>query len=109
MHAIHLHELLLANRATQLLSEIPGVNLIGTAKEKAGIVSFTINGVHPHDIGSILDGEGIAIRAGHHCCMPLMTRYKIPATARASFALYNTLDEAEALAAGVRKVQEMFT
>ena len=109
MQAIHQHELLLANRATQLLAEIPGVNLIGTAKEKAGIVSFTINGVHPHDIGSILDGEGIAIRAGHHCCMPLMTRYSIPATARASFALYNTLDEADALAAGVRKVQEMLT
>lgn len=109
MHAIHQHELLLANRATQLLSEIPGVNLIGTAAEKAGIVSFTINGVHPHDIGSILDGEGIAIRAGHHCCMPLMTRYSIPATARASFALYNTLEEADALAAGVRKVKEMFT
>jgi cysteine desulfurase/selenocysteine lyase len=109
MNAIHEHELVLAKRATQLLSEIPGVNLIGTAMEKAGIVSFTINGVHPHDIGSILDGEGIAIRAGHHCCMPLMSRYGIPATARASFALYNTLDEADALAAGVRKVKEMFT
>ena len=108
MHAIHQHELLLANRASELLNEIPGVNLIGTAKEKAGIVSFTINGVHPHDIGSILDGEGIAIRAGHHCCMPLMARYGIPATARASFALYNTLDEADALAAGVRNVREMF-
>lgn len=109
MQAIHDHETVLANRASQLLREIPGVNLIGTAKQKAGIVSFTINGVHPHDIGSILDRDGIAIRAGHHCCMPLMTRYSIPATARASFALYNTLEEADALAAGVRKVQEMFT
>ena len=108
MHAIHDHETVLANRASELLKEIPGVRLIGTAKEKAGIVSFVIDGVHPHDIGSVLDAEGIAVRAGHHCCMPLMNCYGIPATARASFALYNTLEEADALAAGVRKVKEMF-
>lgn len=109
MHAIHAHEREIAGRAEKLLSEMPGVRLVGTAAEKAGIVSFVIEGVHPHDIGSVLDAEGIAVRAGHHCCMPLMKRFGIPATARASFSFYNTMDEADALVAGVKKVKEMFT
>ena len=108
MHAIHEHERLLAGKAEQLLSDVPGVRLIGTAREKAGIVSFVVEGVHPHDIGSVLDAEGIAIRAGHHCCMPLMKRFGIPATARASFSFYNTIEEVDALVKGVRKVKEMF-
>ena len=109
MHGIHDHERLLAGRAEQMLSDIPGVRIVGTARDRAGIVSFVIQGVHPHDIGSVLDSEGIAIRTGHHCCMPLMKRFGVPATARASFAFYNTLGEVDALVAGVRKVKEMFT
>lgn len=106
--AIHQHERELTSYASQLLSDIPGLRLIGTAPDKAGIVSFVLNGAHPHDMGSILDGEGIAVRAGHHCCMPLMRRFRVPATTRASFAIYNTRQDVEALAAGVRKVKEMF-
>ena len=94
--------------AVGLLSEIPGVRLIGTAKDKSGIVSFVMDGVHPHDVGTIVDNEGIAIRTGHHCAMPLMERYGLAATARASFALYNTCEEAEALAAALGKVNEVF-
>jgi len=109
MHGIHDHERLLAGRAEQMLSDIPGVRIVGTARDRAGIVSFVIQGVHPHDVGSVLDSEGIAIRTGHHCCMPLMKRFGVPATARASFAFYNTLGEVDALVAGVRKVKEMFT
>jgi cysteine desulfurase / selenocysteine lyase len=109
MDAIHAHERDLASRTEALLSEMPGVRLVGTAAEKAGIVSFVIQGAHPHDVGSVLDAEGIAVRAGHHCCMPLMKRFGIPATARASFTLYNTTSEVNALVAGVRKVKEMFT
>lgn len=106
--AIHDHEVRLARLAEEQLREIPGVKIIGDANEKAGIVSFTLDNAHPHDIGTILDMEGIAVRAGHHCCMPLMTRLGLPATARASFALYNTEEEVERLVVGVRKVQEMF-
>jgi cysteine desulfurase/selenocysteine lyase len=100
------HELV--TYAAEKLSEIPGVRLIGTAKERAGVVSFVIEGVHPHDVGTILDQEGIAIRTGHHCAQPVMDRFGIPATARASFALYNTKEEVDALAHGIRKVQEVF-
>jgi cysteine desulfurase/selenocysteine lyase len=82
--------------------------LIGTAKEKAGVLSFVIEGVHPHDIGTILDQEGIAIRTGHHCSQPLMDRFGIPATARASFAAYNTREEVDALVRGIGKVREVF-
>jgi len=106
--AIHQHEVGLARYAEGLLQEIEGVRIVGTAKEKTGIVSFVIDGIHPHDIGTILDTEGIAIRAGHHCCMPLMKRLGLPATARASFAFYNTVEDAERLAAGIRKTREMF-
>jgi cysteine desulfurase/selenocysteine lyase len=102
------HEHALLEYATEKVSAIPGVRLIGTAKEKAGVLSFVIEGIHPHDIGTILDQEGIAIRTGHHCSQPVMQRFDIPATARASFALYNTREEIEALAAGIEKVREVF-
>src|SRR3982750_2647264 len=90
--------------ATSVLSEIEGLRLIGTAKEKASVISFTLEGVHPHDIGTILDREGIAVRTGHHCAQPLMMRYNVPATGRASFGLYNTREEADALISGLNKV-----
>jgi cysteine desulfurase/selenocysteine lyase len=102
------HEQVLLARATELLAELPGVRLIGTASHKAAVLSFEVAGVHPHDVGSILDAEGIAIRAGHHCAQPLMARLGVPATARASFTFYNTLEECEALARGIRTVQEIF-
>ena len=95
--------------ATEAIAEIPGIRLIGTARNKASVLSFLIEGVHPHDIGTILDREGIAIRAGHHCAQPVMERFGVPATARASFAFYNTLEEVDALVAGIRKVQEVFS
>ena len=104
--AAHEHDVL--ETATRVMSEIPGVRLIGTAKEKSSIISFVMDGVHPHDIGTVVDSEGVAIRTGHHCAMPLMKRYGLAATARASFALYNTREEAEALAGAVWKVKEMF-
>lgn len=93
---------------TEALSRISGLRLIGTAKEKAGILSFVLEGVHPHDVGTILDREGIAIRTGHHCAMPLMERFGVPATARASLAFYNTRGEIDALVAGINKVKEVF-
>jgi cysteine desulfurase/selenocysteine lyase len=100
------HELL--TYATAKVTALPGVRVIGTAKEKAGVLSFVIEGVHPHDVGTILDQEGIAIRTGHHCAQPVMDRYKIDATARASFGLYNTRAEIDALVKGIKKVQEVF-
>jgi len=93
---------------TELLSAIEGLRLIGQAKEKASILSFVLDGVHPHDVGTILDREGVAIRAGHHCAMPIMQRFGVPATARASLAFYNTKREMDALARGIRKVREVF-
>ena len=104
--AAYEHELLLY--AVGRLSEIPQVRLIGTAREKAAVISFVLEGVHPHDIGTILDQEGIAVRTGHHCAQPLMMRFKVPATGRASFGLYNTKEEADALVAGLHKVLEVF-
>lgn len=101
------HELV--TYAAQSIAAIPGVRLIGTAKQRAGVVSFVIDGVHPHDVGTILDQEGIAIRTGHHCAQPIMDRFGIPATARASFAFYNTKEEVDALVNGIRKVQEVFS
>jgi cysteine desulfurase / selenocysteine lyase len=100
------HELL--EYATERLSAIEGVRLIGTAREKASVLSFTIEGVHPHDIGTILDQSGIAVRAGHHCAQPVMQFFEVPATARASFAFYNTREEVDALAEAVQKVIEVF-
>ena len=93
---------------TAALSEVPGLRLIGTAKEKAGVLSFVLDGVHPHDVGTIVDQEGVAIRTGHHCTQPLMRRFGIPATARASLAMYNTREELDALVAALAKVHEMF-
>jgi len=104
--AAHEHDLLLY--ATEALSAIPEIRLIGTAAQKAAVISFLIEGIHPHDIGTILDREGIAIRTGHHCAQPVMQCFKIPATARASFALYNTKPEVDALVKGIQRVKEVF-
>lgn len=106
--AVAEHERELLSYATEEVGKIPGVRIVGTAKEKAGILSFVVEGVHPHDIGTILDHEGVAIRAGHHCAMPLMDRLGLPATARASFGLYNTQAEVDLLAASIRKAREVF-
>jgi len=104
--ATYEHELL--EYATQRLSDIQGVKIIGTAANKASVLSFTIEGVHPHDIGTILDQSGIAVRAGHHCAQPVMQFFDVPATARASFAFYNTREEVDKLADAVQKVIEVF-
>jgi cysteine desulfurase/selenocysteine lyase len=106
--AVVRHEHALIRSAANRLSEIEGVRIIGTAKEKAGVVSFVIDGIHPHDIGTILDQEGIAVRTGHHCAQPVMDRFGIPATARASFAFYNTVDEVDMLVQGIQKVKKVF-
>lgn len=103
--AAHEHDLL--DYATKAASEVPGLRIIGTAAEKASILSFLLEGVHAHDIGTILDHEGIAVRAGHHCTMPLMRRFGVAATTRASFGLYNTREEVDALIAGIHKVKEV--
>lgn len=102
----HEHELL--GYATEAVREIKGLRLIGTARDKAGILSFVMDDVHPHDIGTIVDAEGIAIRTGHHCAMPVMERFGIPATARASFALYNTRADVDALVRALHKVKQLF-
>jgi cysteine desulfurase/selenocysteine lyase len=102
------HEKEVLAYGTRRLLEIPGLRLIGTAKEKEGILSFVLEGIHPHDVGTILDQEGIAIRTGHHCAQPLMERFGVPATARASLALYNTVEEMDALVRGIEKVREVF-
>jgi cysteine desulfurase / selenocysteine lyase len=104
--AAHEHDLLVYG--TEALSKIPGVRLIGTAAEKAAVISFLIEGIHPHDIGTILDRDGIAIRTGHHCAQPVMQCFRIPATARASFGLYNTRAEVDALVKGIQRVKEVF-
>jgi cysteine desulfurase/selenocysteine lyase len=100
------HELL--SYATNALREISGLRIIGTAREKAGVISFVLDGVHPHDIGTIVDQEGIAIRTGHHCAQPVMDRFGVPATARASLAFYNTKEEIDALVSSLHKVKEVF-
>lgn len=102
------HEQEVLDYGTKRLQAVPGLRLIGTAREKAGVLSFVLEGVHPHDIGTILDQEGIAIRTGHHCAQPLMERFGVAATARASIALYNTTEDIDALAAGLEKVREVF-
>ncbi|HET6273178.1 MAG TPA: cysteine desulfurase [Bacteroidota bacterium] len=107
MEAISTYEHDLLNYATEALRGINGVRIIGTAREKAGVLSFVIEGIHPHDIGTILDDEGIAIRTGHHCAQPVMQRFGVPATARASFAFYNTKDEVDILVKGIHKVIEV--
>ena len=102
------HEQELLAYATQSVADVPGLRIIGTAREKTSILSFILEGVHPHDIGTILDREGVAIRAGHHCTMPLMERFGVSATARASFALYNTRMEVDKLVAAIHQVNEVF-
>ncbi len=105
---VEAHEDQLLSYGSETISAIPGVCIIGTAKEKTGVLSFVMEDIHPHDIGTILDQQGIAIRTGHHCAQPVMERFGIPATARASFAVYNTKEEIDALAAGIQKVKEVF-
>jgi cysteine desulfurase/selenocysteine lyase len=105
---IRRHEEELLAYATKLVAEIPGVRIIGTAREKSSVLSFVIEGVHPHDVGTILDRDGIAVRAGHHCAQPVMDRYGLPATSRASFACYNTREEVDRLVAGIRRVIGIF-
>ena len=107
LERIGTHERDLLDHGTRMLQEIPGVRLIGTAAHKAGVMSFVVEGIHPHDIGTILDGEGIAVRTGHHCSQPVMQRYGVAATVRASLAAYNTREEIDALGAGLRKVIEV--
>jgi len=106
--AVRQHEETLVVAAHAALADIPGLRFQGTAEGKAPVVSFTLEGVHPHDIGTILDTEGVAVRAGHHCAQPLLARLGVPSTARASFAFYNTLEEVETLAQAVRKAQRFF-
>jgi cysteine desulfurase/selenocysteine lyase len=108
MDEVAKHEKGLLEYATQRLNEIDGVHIIGTAKNKASLISFVMDNIHPHDIGTILDSEGIAIRTGHHCCQPVMQRFCIPATARASFAFYNTKSEIDKLVYGIQKVIRVF-
>jgi cysteine desulfurase/selenocysteine lyase len=108
MGKIEAHERELLAYATEAVGAIPGVQLIGTASERVGVLSFVLDGVHPHDLGTILDREGIAIRTGHHCAQPVMERFGIPATARASFAVYNTREEVDALVKGIRAAREVF-
>jgi cysteine desulfurase/selenocysteine lyase len=107
--AISAYEEELLAYATREVSKIAGIRILGSAKEKASVLSFTLEGVHPHDIGTILDQQGIAIRAGHHCAQPVMDRFQVPATARASFAFYNTKKEVDALVNGIRAVMEVFS
>jgi cysteine desulfurase/selenocysteine lyase len=102
------HERDLLEYGTGVLQAIDGIRLIGTARHKASILSFVMDGVHPHDIGTIVDREGVAIRTGHHCAQPVMERFGIPATARASLALYNTRDELDALGRALQRVREVF-
>ena len=106
--AAHAHETALLEHATAVLSAIPGLRIVGTAADKASLVSFVVAGVHPHDLGTILDEDGIAIRTGHHCAMPVMEFFQLPATARASFAFYNTSEEIDRLAAGVERARKLF-
>lgn len=102
------HENFLLQYGTEQLLQIPGLRIIGAAKEKASVISFVIEGIHPYDIGTIIDTDGIAIRTGHHCTQPIMKRYNLPATARASFAFYNTKEEIDKLVLGIHKVKKMF-
>ena len=107
--AVAAHEQQLLELATAELARLPDIELIGTAAHKAAVLSFTMRGVHPHDLGTILDAEGIAVRTGHHCAMPVMTFFGVPATARASFGCYNTEEDVARLVAGLRRVREVFS
>ncbi|MEQ1742466.1 MAG: cysteine desulfurase [Candidatus Nitrotoga sp.] len=109
MDAIAAHEHALLKYATEQINTMPGVRVIGTAEHKAAVLSFAVDGVHPHDIGTLLNQDGVAVRTGHHCAQPVMQRLHVPATSRASFAFYNSMDEVDALIAGIRTVQKIFT
>ena len=106
---INLYESELTSYGTSRLEQIAGLRIIGTSPRKGAVLSFTLGDIHPHDIGTILDAEGIAIRTGHHCAQPVMERYDIPATARASMSFYNTKEEIDTLVAGIDKVLEIFS
>jgi cysteine desulfurase/selenocysteine lyase len=108
LEAAHAHESALLHHATAVLGKISGLRIVGTAADKASLVSFVVAGVHPHDLGTILDEDGIAVRTGHHCAMPVMDFFKLPATARASFAFYNTFEEIDRLALGIERARKMF-
>ncbi len=108
MREIAAWELELLTYATGQMEALPGVRIVGTAGDKASVLSFTVAGIHPHDVGTVLNEDGVAVRTGHHCAQPVMQRFGIPATARASFAFYNTLQEIDQLVASVRRVQKMF-
>jgi cysteine desulfurase/selenocysteine lyase len=108
LDAIESHERELLTYATDALAEVPGLQLIGTAPQKAAVLSFSLAGVHPHDVGSVLDHEGVAVRAGHHCAQPVMEHFGVPATVRASLALYNTREDVDALVRGLHVVRELF-
>ena len=101
------YEQTLLDYASSKLTDIDGLTLIGTAKKKASVNSFIIDGVHPHDLGTLLDQQGIAVRTGHHCTQPLMDFYKIPATTRASYSIYNTMEEIDGLVMGIKKAKEL--
>ncbi len=109
MEHIAAHEHALLDYATEQINRLPGVRIIGNAKHKAAVLSFVIEGIHPHDIGTLLNQDGIAVRTGHHCAQPVMQRYQVAATSRASFAFYNTFAEVDALIAGIRNVQKLFS
>jgi cysteine desulfurase/selenocysteine lyase len=108
MDRIEAHERPLLAYGSEVLQAIPGLRLIGTARDKTGVLSFVLDGIHPHDVGTVLDRDGIAVRTGHHCAQPVMARYGVAATTRASLAFYNTRFEIDLLAAGIRRVQELF-
>ena len=109
IEAIADHERRLLGEATEKVLEVPGVRLIGSARHRAGVLSFVLDGIHPHDVGTVLDAEGVAVRAGHHCAQPVMKRYGVSATVRASFGVYNTSDEVDALVRGLHKAREVFS
>ena len=108
LDAAHAHESALLHHATGVLTRIHGLRIVGTAANKASLVSFVVAGVHPHDLGTILDEDGIAVRTGHHCAMPVMDFFKLPATARASFAFYNSFEEIDRLGAGIERARKIF-
>lgn len=108
LSAIKTYEQSLINYATEQISNIPGIRIIGSAAEKVAVLSFSVDGVHPHDIGTLLNQEGIAVRTGHHCAQPVMQHFKVPATTRASFSFYNSMAEVDALIAGIQKVRKVF-
>jgi cysteine desulfurase/selenocysteine lyase len=105
---IHAHETDLLDYATDQVNRLPGVRIVGTAEKKAAVLSFVMDGIHPHDVGTLLNEDGVAVRTGHHCAQPVMQRFSIPATSRASFAFYNTHAEVDALVAGIKRVQKVF-